>query len=166
MSHSVVSEAAKSTEMLRIAAAPLNDAAIPFRATLFDKSPTFNWLVAWHQDTALPLKAKLDTNGWGPWSSKDGVIYRRRCIDETPGRTCAFEFSILNTRRVWSWRQGWNSQALDRKLAGQTCAVERKPIEWAEDGYRNPLRLEKLLRQSLHLFVCHRFDRREDFVQR
>ena len=24
----------------------------PFRATLFDKSPSANWLVAWHQDTA------------------------------------------------------------------------------------------------------------------
>ena len=33
----------------------LGRAALPFRATLFDKSPTPNWLVVWHQDTALPL---------------------------------------------------------------------------------------------------------------
>ena len=25
--------------------------AMPFRATLFDKSPMSNWLVAWHQDS-------------------------------------------------------------------------------------------------------------------
>jgi hypothetical protein len=29
---------------------------VPFLATLFDKSPSSNWLVAWHQDTALPLR--------------------------------------------------------------------------------------------------------------
>jgi ectoine hydroxylase-related dioxygenase (phytanoyl-CoA dioxygenase family) len=49
--------------------------AFPFRATLFDKSPTSNWLVAWHQDTALPVREKREATGWGPWSVKDGVIY-------------------------------------------------------------------------------------------
>ena len=48
--------------------------AIPFRATLFDKSPRSNWLVVWHQDTALPLRDRRDTSGWGPWSVKEGVI--------------------------------------------------------------------------------------------
>ena len=48
---------------------------MPFRATLFDKSPTSNWLVAWHQDTALPLRERRATPGWGPWSTKDGVLY-------------------------------------------------------------------------------------------
>lgn len=31
--------------------------------------------MVWHQDTALPLREKRDTPGWGPWSLKDGVIY-------------------------------------------------------------------------------------------
>ena len=48
---------------------------VPFRATLFDKSPQQNWLVAWHQDTALPLRQRLDVSGWGPWSIKSGVLY-------------------------------------------------------------------------------------------
>jgi len=53
----------------------LGGAALPFRATLFDKSPTSNWLVVWHQDTALPLCERREVPGWGPWSIKDGVNY-------------------------------------------------------------------------------------------
>ena len=49
--------------------------AVTYRATLFDKSPTANWLVVWHQDTALPLRERADVPGWGPWSVKAGVTY-------------------------------------------------------------------------------------------
>ena len=47
----------------------------PYRATLFDKSPTSNWLVVWHQDTALPLRERHELAGWGPWSVKEGITY-------------------------------------------------------------------------------------------
>src|SRR5579859_3585651 len=50
-------------------------AMIPFRATLFEKTPAMNWLISWHQDTALPLVQRLDLPGWGPWSMKAGVHY-------------------------------------------------------------------------------------------
>jgi ectoine hydroxylase-related dioxygenase (phytanoyl-CoA dioxygenase family) len=53
----------------------LGAGAIAFRATLFEKLPDSNWLVAWHQDTALPLRERRETAGWGPWSVKDGVNY-------------------------------------------------------------------------------------------
>src|SRR5205823_4505707 len=53
----------------------LGSDALPFRATLFDKSPTANCLVVWHQDTALPFRERREMPGWGPWSVKDGVIY-------------------------------------------------------------------------------------------
>lgn len=49
--------------------------AQPFRATLFDKSASANWLVVWHQDTALPMRAQIDAAGWGPWSTKAGIVY-------------------------------------------------------------------------------------------
>jgi phytanoyl-CoA dioxygenase PhyH len=49
--------------------------AQPFRATLFDKSASANWLVVWHQDTALPMRAHVDATGWGPWSTKAGIVY-------------------------------------------------------------------------------------------
>lgn len=50
-------------------------AAQPFRATLFDKSASANWLVGWHQDTALPMRAQVAAAEWGPWSTKAGVLY-------------------------------------------------------------------------------------------
>jgi ectoine hydroxylase-related dioxygenase (phytanoyl-CoA dioxygenase family) len=73
--HSAVAEIARDARLLEIARCVLGTAAVPFRATLFDKSPNSNWLVVWHQDTALPLCEKHETPGWGPWSVKEGVIY-------------------------------------------------------------------------------------------
>ena len=51
------------------------DYRLPFRATLFDKSPETNWLIPWHQDTALPVACRVEAPGWGPWSVKGGVCY-------------------------------------------------------------------------------------------
>ena len=70
-----VFEIASSSQLLEIAREILGGNVIPFRATLFDKSPKANWLVVWHQDTALPLRERRETPGWGPWSVKEGVNY-------------------------------------------------------------------------------------------
>src|ERR1700704_320250 len=63
---------AMDPRLLRLASESLSNKAIPFRATLFDKSPDANWMVTWHQDTALPLRNRADVSGWGPWSVKEG----------------------------------------------------------------------------------------------
>jgi Phytanoyl-CoA dioxygenase (PhyH) len=57
------------------ACSALGPNAFPFRATLFDKSATRNWLVVWHQDAALPLCQRMECPGWGPWSVKAGIAY-------------------------------------------------------------------------------------------
>jgi ectoine hydroxylase-related dioxygenase (phytanoyl-CoA dioxygenase family) len=75
MKNESVATVARDARMTRIAREILGEGAIPFRATLFDKSPVSNWLVVWHQDTALPLKEKRDVAGWGPWSVKEGIEY-------------------------------------------------------------------------------------------
>jgi ectoine hydroxylase-related dioxygenase (phytanoyl-CoA dioxygenase family) len=61
--------------MIELACGVLGPDAFPFRATLFDKSPVANWLVVWHQDTALPLRERMEQPGWGPWSVKAGITY-------------------------------------------------------------------------------------------
>ena len=66
---------ANDPRLLVIASTFIGPSAVPYRATLFDKSPARNWLVTWHQDTALPLKERLDAPGWGPWSVKSGITY-------------------------------------------------------------------------------------------
>ncbi|HEY6265047.1 MAG TPA: phytanoyl-CoA dioxygenase family protein [Candidatus Acidoferrum sp.] len=70
-----VAAVARAAPLMEIVQETLGRNAFPFRATLFDKSPTANWLVVWHQDTALPLQERREVPGWGPWSVKDGVIY-------------------------------------------------------------------------------------------
>ena len=61
--------------LTEIAQRYVGPAAFPFRATLFDKSAAKNWLVAWHQDTALPLRARVTHPQWGPWTTKGGVLH-------------------------------------------------------------------------------------------
>jgi hypothetical protein len=75
LKYPAVAQMARHPGLLVLARNILGCGALPFRATLFDKSPESNWLVVWHQDTALPLRAKRDAQDWGPWSVKDGVIY-------------------------------------------------------------------------------------------
>ena len=71
----VIADLSHDTRLLTLIRGVLGPGALPYRATLFDKSPIANWLVVWHQDTALPLRRRQYTPGWGPWSVKGGVIY-------------------------------------------------------------------------------------------
>jgi ectoine hydroxylase-related dioxygenase (phytanoyl-CoA dioxygenase family) len=73
--HPSIVNLARGPGLIGVAKEILGRDAIPFRATLFDKSPRSNWLVAWHQDTALPLRKRQDVSGWGPWSVKEGIIF-------------------------------------------------------------------------------------------
>jgi ectoine hydroxylase-related dioxygenase (phytanoyl-CoA dioxygenase family) len=70
-----VASLASDLRVLEIARRILGSSAYPFRATMFEKTTDANWLVVWHQDTALPLRRREETPGWGPWSVKEGVIY-------------------------------------------------------------------------------------------
>ncbi len=75
LSNTAIAQIANDSRVLGIAQSILGDDAFPFKATLFDKSPDTNWLITWHQDTALPLREKQEIDGWGPWSTKEGVTY-------------------------------------------------------------------------------------------
>jgi len=66
---------ARDSRLLELATDALSCQPVPFGATLFDKSVEANWLVVWHQDTALPLLERREAPGWGPWSEKSGIVY-------------------------------------------------------------------------------------------
>lgn len=70
-----VAELSQQPQVIELARGVLGPDAFPFRATLFDKSTNANWLVVWHQDTALPLRERLELPYWGPWSVKEGIHY-------------------------------------------------------------------------------------------
>jgi len=45
------------------------------RALLFDKTPSTNWKVAWHQDVTIAVAERRDAPGFGPWSVKAGIVH-------------------------------------------------------------------------------------------
>ncbi|MGJ8641093.1 MAG: phytanoyl-CoA dioxygenase family protein [Opitutaceae bacterium] len=47
----------------------------PVRSILFDKTPDENWPVSWHQDLTITVKEKIEVDGYGPWSTKDGSVH-------------------------------------------------------------------------------------------
>ena len=53
----------------------LGPGAIAIRATLFDKTPVTNWLVAWHQDRVVPVRHRHEVAGYRAWSEKDGGVF-------------------------------------------------------------------------------------------
>ncbi len=76
MSCTEVAALANDERLMLLARQSLNsESALPYRATLFAKTGRANWLVVWHQDTALPLVSRFDAAGWGPWSVKEGIHY-------------------------------------------------------------------------------------------
>jgi hypothetical protein len=75
MSVPLIAELANDERLLAIARRELSVDAIPYRATLFAKTGKANWLVVWHQDTALPLRFRHQEKGWASWSMKEGVWY-------------------------------------------------------------------------------------------
>ncbi len=38
------------------------------RVILFDKTPSNNWLVTWHQDKTIAVNKRVVIADWGPWS--------------------------------------------------------------------------------------------------
>jgi hypothetical protein len=72
---SPIAALSRDPRLIELAERELGCSPIPFGATLFDKSAEANWLVVWHQDTALPLVEQREVQGWGPWSKKGGVTY-------------------------------------------------------------------------------------------
>lgn len=57
------------------AEARLGGAARPVRAILFDKSAAANWALGWHQDRTIAVKVRVDVPGYGPWSTKQGLLH-------------------------------------------------------------------------------------------
>jgi hypothetical protein len=62
---------ATSVDLMRL----LTSDMLPVRSILFDKTPDQNWPVAWHQDLTLSLAGKVMTEGYGPWSVKEGIVH-------------------------------------------------------------------------------------------
>ena len=56
-----------------VAAEVLGGAPRPVRAVLFDKTASMNWSLTWHQDRTVVVRRRIETPGFGPWSTKAGL---------------------------------------------------------------------------------------------
>ncbi len=66
---------ASSETILSLVSGLFGGAAFPVRAILFDKTDGANWGVPWHQDLAIAVAERFDTEGFGPWSLKEGIVH-------------------------------------------------------------------------------------------
>jgi hypothetical protein len=70
-----IRELAESKPISELAQAALGDSAFPVRGILFDKIPEANWKVPWHQDVTIAVQERVETEGFGPWSTKAGILH-------------------------------------------------------------------------------------------
>lgn len=70
-----VRELADSTSVRFLASAVLGKQIRPVRGILFDKIPDANWTVPWHQDLTIAVQARVEAEGYGPWSVKADVLH-------------------------------------------------------------------------------------------
>lgn len=75
MSNEFVRKLASDPRLIGITESISGKPLVPFKATLFEKTGKANWLVALHQDTALPLETNFEGDGWGPSSVKEDVTF-------------------------------------------------------------------------------------------
>jgi len=68
-----IARVAESPTLLTIATRLLSGTPRLVRALFFDKTLERNWFVAWHQDRTVTLNRRVEMDGWGLWTFKDGV---------------------------------------------------------------------------------------------
>lgn len=53
----------------------LGSDALLVGASFFSKRPGTNWKVPWHQDATVTVRERIETTGFGPWSTKAGIAH-------------------------------------------------------------------------------------------
>jgi ectoine hydroxylase-related dioxygenase (phytanoyl-CoA dioxygenase family) len=66
---------AVSEPMWTLAEALLGPECAAVRAIVFDKTPGANWKVSWHQDLTIAVRERHEEPGFGPWSTKAGIVH-------------------------------------------------------------------------------------------
>lgn len=62
-------------QILKLVEPTLGRNAKPRRAILFDKSPSANWVLGFHQDVKIAVAEQYEVEGFTSWSVKAGVVH-------------------------------------------------------------------------------------------
>jgi ectoine hydroxylase-related dioxygenase (phytanoyl-CoA dioxygenase family) len=80
-----VRDLAASKRVRRIMEAILGPKCFAVRGIFFNKTRSSNWKVVWHQDLTISVRQRADANGFGPWTSKAGIVHVQPPADVMSG---------------------------------------------------------------------------------
>jgi ectoine hydroxylase-related dioxygenase (phytanoyl-CoA dioxygenase family) len=69
----IVKQLALSNAVQAVVGSVLGSHFFAVKGTFFNKTPNANWKVPWHQDLTIMVRDRVDVEGFGPWTVKDGV---------------------------------------------------------------------------------------------
>lgn len=72
---SSIAQLTQNPEIIELAEQLCGPTVSLVRVIWFDKTADKNWLVSWHQDKTIAVSQRVEVDGWGPWSVKDGVVH-------------------------------------------------------------------------------------------
>ncbi len=66
---------ARSAPVRALVEPVLGPSCFAVRGIYFDKTPGANWKVPYHQDLSIAVRERREIAGFGPWSTKAGVVH-------------------------------------------------------------------------------------------
>lgn len=70
----IIQELARSREVRSLVASVLGPNCYAVKGILFNKTQKSNWKVPWHQDLTITVQNRVEAEGFGPWTTKSGVV--------------------------------------------------------------------------------------------
>jgi len=70
-----IRDLATSRSVREIMEGVLGPECFAVRGIFFNKTPSSNWKVVWHQDLTIAVRERKDADGFGPWTAKAGVVH-------------------------------------------------------------------------------------------
>jgi ectoine hydroxylase-related dioxygenase (phytanoyl-CoA dioxygenase family) len=80
-----VRDLAASKHVRRIMEAILGPKCFAVRGIFFNKTRSSNWKVVWHQDLTIAVRQRADASGFGPWTTKAGILHVQPPADVMSG---------------------------------------------------------------------------------
>jgi hypothetical protein len=100
-----------SRPVREIMEAVLGPECVAVRGIFFNKTRSSNWKVVWHQDLTIAVRERADVSGFGPWTTKAGILHVHR-----KGR--------LSAEQIGSW----NKETAVTCTVPQSGALVMRPL--------------------------------------
>jgi ectoine hydroxylase-related dioxygenase (phytanoyl-CoA dioxygenase family) len=76
-----VRKVASSHAIREIIGAVIGVGCFAVRGILFNKNQRSNWKVTWHQDLTIAVRERRAVDGFGPWTTKAGVLHVQPSVE-------------------------------------------------------------------------------------